>query len=163
MRFAGLLHDVGKTGVAEEILIKPSKLTADEMEQVRRHSEMGASIVEQIRVLEDLTPIVRYHHEWFDGNGYPEGLAGEKIPLEARILAVADAFESMTGKRPHRKRLPFGTARAELQAGAGSQFDPEVVAAFLHLPRHVGRSRSHRGLRASYRDVRPRGPARLIV
>jgi len=131
LRFAGLLHDLGKLGVAEEILIKPTALTPEEMERVRRHSEVGASIVEQIRTLEEITPIVRHHHEHFDGSGYPDGLAGEAIPLEARILAVADAYEAMTGKRTHRKRLAPATARAELVRASGSQFDPAVVDAFL--------------------------------
>jgi putative nucleotidyltransferase with HDIG domain len=131
LRFAGLLHDLGKLGVAEEILIKPEALTEDEMERVRRHSEVGASIVEQIRTLEELTPIVRHHHEHWDGAGYPDGLAGEDIPLGARILSVADAYEAMTGRRTHRKRLAPATARAELERTAGTQFDPEVVRVFL--------------------------------
>lgn len=133
LRFAGLLHDLGKIGVAEEILIKPAMLTDEEMELVRRHSEMGATIVEQVRVLEELTPIVRYHHEHWDGQGYPKGLAGENIPLEARVLAIADAFEAMTGQRPHRKRLPVSAARLEIQRGAGTQFDPQLAVAFLEL------------------------------
>jgi HD-GYP domain-containing protein (c-di-GMP phosphodiesterase class II) len=103
------------------------------MARVRRHSEVGASIVEQIRVLEELTPIVRHHHEHFDGKGYPDGLAGEQIPLEARILAVADAYEAMTGKRTHRKRLAPASARLELQRGAGTQFDPDAVEALLRV------------------------------
>jgi HD-GYP domain-containing protein (c-di-GMP phosphodiesterase class II) len=131
LRFAGLLHDLGKVGIAEEILIKPAALTDAEMERVRRHSEVGASIVEQVRTLEELTPIVRHHHERWDGSGYPDGLAGEQTPLEARILAVADSYEAMTGRRTHRKRLAPSTARAELGRGAGTQFDPEVVRVFL--------------------------------
>lgn len=133
LRFAGLLHDLGKLGVAEEILIKPSALTPEEMESVRRHSEVGASIVEQIRTLEEITPIVRHHHEHFDGTGYPDGLAGDAIPLEARILAVADSYEAMTGVRTHRKRLAPATARAELARSSGTQFDPSVVDAFLQV------------------------------
>jgi HD-GYP domain-containing protein (c-di-GMP phosphodiesterase class II) len=131
LRFAGLLHDLGKVGVAEEILIKPSALTPEEMERVRRHSEMGASIVEQIRTLEEITPIVRHHHEHFDGTGYPDGLKGEAIPFEARILAVADAYEAMTGTRTHRRRMAPATARAELVRATGTQFDPAMVEAFL--------------------------------
>jgi HD-GYP domain-containing protein (c-di-GMP phosphodiesterase class II) len=133
LRFAGLLHDLGKVGVAEDILIKPSALTEEEMARVRRHSEVGASIVEQIRVLEELTPIVRHHHEHWDGTGYPDELAGDAIPLEARILAVADSYEAMTGKRTHRKRMASASARLELQRGVGTQFDPEVVEAFLQI------------------------------
>jgi putative nucleotidyltransferase with HDIG domain len=131
LRFAGLLHDLGKVGVAEDVLIKPSALTPEEMERVRRHSEMGASIVEQIRTLEEITPIVRHHHEHFDGSGYPSGLKGDDIPLEARILAVADAYEAMTGARTHRKRMSPATARAELVRASGTQFDPAIVESFL--------------------------------
>jgi len=133
LRFAGLLHDLGKLGVAEEILLKPSALTDEEMARVRRHSEVGASIVEQIRVLEELTPIVRHHHEHWDGSGYPDGLAGEAIPLEARILSVADSYEAMTGKRTHRKRMAPASARLELERASGSQFDAAVVEAFLRV------------------------------
>jgi HD-GYP domain-containing protein (c-di-GMP phosphodiesterase class II) len=131
LRFAGLLHDLGKVGIAEDILIKPASLTDAEMARVRRHSEVGASIVEQVRTLEELTPVVRHHHERWDGGGYPDALAGEDIPLEARILAVADSYEAMTGRRTHRKRLAPATARAELERGAGTQFDPQVVRVFL--------------------------------
>lgn len=139
LRFAGLLHDLGKNGVEEEILIKPSALTAQEREQVRRHSAMGATIVDQIDFLEAIEPVVRYHHERFDGEGYPEGLSGIDIPLLARVLAVADSYESMTGKRPHRKPLPVASARIELERGRGAQFDPEVVDAFLAvLDRRAG-------------------------
>jgi HD-GYP domain-containing protein (c-di-GMP phosphodiesterase class II) len=131
LRFAGLLHDLGKVGIAEDILVKPASLTDAEMARVRRHSEVGASIVEQVRTLEELTPVVRHHHERWDGGGYPDALAGEDIPLEARILAVADSYEAMTGRRTHRKRLAPATARAELERGAGTQFDPQVVRVFL--------------------------------
>jgi putative nucleotidyltransferase with HDIG domain len=131
LRFAGLLHDLGKNGVEEEILIKPSALTEAEREQIRRHSAMGATIVDQIDFLQSIEPVVRYHHECFDGTGYPEGLSGIDIPLLARVLAVADAYESMTGKRPHRKALPVASARLELERGRGAQFDPEVVDAFV--------------------------------
>lgn len=133
VRFAGLLHDVGKVGIAEEILLKPSALTPDEMARVRRHSELGASIVDQIEFLDGLTPIVRHHHERFDGTGYPDGLSGEDIPLEARILAVADSYEAMTSKAAHRNRLPSATARLEIERGAGTAYDPAVVAAFMRM------------------------------
>ncbi len=131
LRFAGLLHDVGKTGVPEEILLKPSKLTADELEQVKRHSEMGASIVEQIDFLKSITPIILHHHERWDGKGYPHGLKGEDIPLLARILTVADSFDAMTSDAPYRERLDIARARVELEAAAGTQFDPRVAAALL--------------------------------
>ena len=131
LRFAGLLHDIGKTGVPEEILLKPSRLSAEEFARVRSHSEMGASIVDQIDFLKLLTPIILHHHERWDGAGYPMGLSGESIPLMARILAVADSFDAMTTTRPYTDRLPFATARFELEAGAGTQFDPRMIAALF--------------------------------
>lgn len=131
LRFSGLLHDIGKTGVSEEILLKPTKLTAEEAEQVRRHAEIGASIVDQIDFLKALSPVILHHHERWDGKGYPDGLKGEAIPLLARVLCVADAFDAMTTERPFAKRLSVAQARAELERGTGTQFDPRVVAALL--------------------------------
>lgn len=131
LRFAGLLHDIGKTGVAEEILLKPSRLTDDEMAQVRKHVEIGAGIVEQIEFLNALTPVIMHHHESWNGSGYPAGLAGEDIPLLARILAIADSFDAMTSDTPQRRRLTYSQARVELRAAAGTQFDPNLVGAFL--------------------------------
>lgn len=131
LRFAGLLHDIGKTGISEEILLKPSRLTDEEMEEVRRHAEIGAEIVEQTEFLKALTPIIMHHHERWDGNGYPMRLAGKDIPILARILAIADAYDAMTSNSPYRTRLSYSQAREELLAGAGSQFDPGLVEAFL--------------------------------
>lgn len=133
LRFAGLVHDIGKVGVAEEILLKPSALTAEELESVRRHSEIGASIIEQLTFLHEVGPIILHHHERWDGNGYPMGLAGEHIPLLARVLAVADAFEAMTSTRAYRPALGYRRAREEIASGAGTQFDPEVVRVFLEI------------------------------
>lgn len=134
LRFAGLLHDIGKTGVPEEILLKPSALEPSEIEVMRQHAEFGATVVEQIEFLKSITPIILHHHEHWDGSGYPEGLVGEKIPLGARILAVADAYDAMTCDRPHKKKLTKVQARRELEAKTGTQFDASVVAAlFAHL------------------------------
>jgi putative nucleotidyltransferase with HDIG domain len=133
LRFAALLHDIGKIGVAEEIILKPDRLTADEMTEVKRHSEIGASLVDQMEFLDQVAPIVMHHHERWDGGGYPAGLAGEDIPLTARILAVADSFGTMTRDRAYSKALPITTAWIELERGAGTQFDPSVVAAFLRI------------------------------
>lgn len=128
---AGLLHDVGKIGVAESVLLKPTQLDSDERELVREHSEMGARIVESIPVLNDLVGAVRHHHESYDGGGYPGGLAGEEIPLIARLLAVADAFDAMTSDRPYRTGMRITNARAELLRCRGTQFDPECVDALV--------------------------------
>jgi putative nucleotidyltransferase with HDIG domain len=131
LRFAGLLHDIGKTGVSEEILLKPSRLTDDEIAQVRKHVEIGAGIVEQIEFLNALKPVIMHHHECWDGSGYPAGLAGEDIPLLSRILAIADSFDAMTSDSPHHRRLTYSQARVEMRAAAGTQFDPHLVGAFL--------------------------------
>lgn len=131
LRFAGLLHDIGKTGVSDEILLKPTKLTPEEAEQVKRHAEIGASIVDQIDFLKSLSPVILHHHEHWDGKGYPAGLKGEAIPLLARVLSVADAFDAMTSERAYAKRLTVQQARTELEKATGTQFDPRVVAALL--------------------------------
>jgi len=131
LRFAGLLHDIGKTGVPEEILLKPSKLSAEERARVEAHAELGASIVDQIEFLKSITPIILHHHERWDGKGYPHRLAGEAIPLLARILAVADSYDAMTTTRPHQRKLTIGEARVQLELGTGTQFDPRVVAALF--------------------------------
>ncbi|HSK48104.1 MAG TPA: HD domain-containing phosphohydrolase [Coriobacteriia bacterium] len=129
LRFAGLLHDIGKTGVPEEILLKPSALSPEEMATIRRHPEIGASIVEQIEFLKSLTPVILHHHEHWDGSGYPQGLSGKDIPVLSRILAVADAYDAMTSERSYRKRMTIAQARLELKSLAGGQFDPAVVGA----------------------------------
>lgn len=128
---AGLLHDVGKIGTPESILLKGGKITPEEFEVIKKHSEMGGHIVEAVPFLSKLMPTVRGHHERWDGSGYPDGLAGGQIPLYARILAVADAFDAMTSERPYRLPVTTDAAAAELERCANSQFDPAVVAAML--------------------------------
>jgi HD-GYP domain-containing protein (c-di-GMP phosphodiesterase class II) len=127
------LHDIGKVGVPERVLCKPGPLTDEEWEVMRAHPLIGAQIVEPIRFLGGAVEIVRSHHEWFDGRGYPRGLRGEQIPLAARIFSVADSFDAMTSDRPYRSALPFEKANEEVRDGAGTQFDPVVVEAFLEL------------------------------
>jgi HD-GYP domain-containing protein (c-di-GMP phosphodiesterase class II) len=127
---AGVLHDLGKLGIADAILHKPAALDDAEWREMRRHPEIGARILEHAG-LEDIAAWVRAHHERLDGRGYPDGLDAAGIPLEARILAVADAYEAMVADRPYRRALGAATARAELKQGAGTQFDAEVVEAFL--------------------------------
>ena len=128
-----LLHDIGKIGVSDAILLKPGRLTADEWAEMKRHAEIGYQMIAGISFLAPAADLVRYHHERWDGGGYPHGLAGSQIPLGARIFAVVDAFDAMTSDRPYRAALPLATAIEELQRGSGSQFDPAVAATFCRL------------------------------
>ena len=129
MRAAGILHDIGKLGIADAILHKAGRLEPHEWDEMRRHPELGARILEHAN-LRDIAGWVLAHHERIDGRGYPRGLAGDEIPAEARILAVADAYEAMTADRPYRRARSSAEARAELLREAGEQFDADVVAAF---------------------------------
>lgn len=130
VRMAGLLHDIGKIGVPDAILNKPGALTDEEYTEMQRHPEIGARILGS-DVLDDVRHWVLAHHERPDGRGYPFGLAGDQVPLQARILAVADAYEAMTADRVYRKALGHEAARAELERCRGTQFDSAVVDAFL--------------------------------
>lgn len=131
LHIAGLLHDVGKIGVPDSILNKKSQLTNDEYEKVKEHSVTGAAILYPIRELGDIAREVRAHHERFDGNGYPDGLKGEKIPFIARIIAVADTFDAITSDRPYRQKKMAEIAIQIIKDNSGTQFDPIVVSAFL--------------------------------
>ena len=133
LRVGGPLHDVGKLGVSDEVLAKPGRLDDDELEQIREHPKLGARILLRVAAFRAAIPYVLYHHERWDGNGYPTGRAGEQIPLEARVLAVADAFDAMTSDRPYRRPLDHQAAVAEVARCSGTQFDPEVVRIFLEL------------------------------
>ncbi len=126
-----LLHDVGKIGVPDHVLLKPGPLTDDERRVMQRHAEMGYAILSAARHLRGVADLVHAHHERFDGAGYPRGLAGETIPLGARIFAVADVFDAVTSDRPYRSAMHFQDARNLVVEGSGSHFDPKVVAAFL--------------------------------
>jgi putative nucleotidyltransferase with HDIG domain len=131
LRLGAVLHDIGKLVVSERILRKQGPLSEEELTEVREHPEAGARMVELVRTLRPVAPCVRYHHERWDGRGYPTGCAGEEIPVEARVLAVVDAFDAMTSDRPYRRALPALRAIAELERCAGSQFDPEIVRVFV--------------------------------
>jgi diguanylate cyclase (GGDEF)-like protein/PAS domain S-box-containing protein len=136
---AGLLHDLGKLSVGESILNKPGKLSESEFAKMKEHAALGASmIVSGAEALQPLAPIVRHHHERFDGSGYPDGLARENIPLEARILSVVDAFDAMTHERAYRKALSTDEALGEIQRGVGTRFDHAVVQAFLGVVKRRG-------------------------
>jgi putative nucleotidyltransferase with HDIG domain len=131
IRRAALLHDVGKIGIPDRILLKVGALSDEEMSQMRRHPVLGAAIVSQVPGLRSSVPIIRHHHERWDGGGYPDRLAGEAIPLGARILAIVDTYDAMTSPRRYRAPQSPAAACAELQACAGKQFDPRLVELFL--------------------------------
>ena len=148
IRFVTPLHDIGKIGIEDGILRKPGPLTPEEFDVMKTHTTLGAKILEDIPDLHRALSIVRSHHERWDGHGYPDGLAGEDIPLLARIVAVADSFDAMTFDTPYRRGIPIEEAFAELEKQQGEQFDPHVVSAFLQVREKVaeemqrGRSRS---------------------
>jgi HD-GYP domain-containing protein (c-di-GMP phosphodiesterase class II) len=131
LRLGGALHDIGKLVVSEAVLNKPGPLTSAEQAEVREHPEAGARMVALDRSLRPALPAVLYHHERWDGLGYPTGRAGSEIPLEARILAVTDSFDAMTSDRPYRAALTHEQAIAEVERCSGSQFDPDVALVFL--------------------------------
>jgi putative nucleotidyltransferase with HDIG domain len=131
--WAASIHDLGKIDVPEGILSKPGPLEGDEWEVVREHPAAGADIVARISFHPTARDIIRHHHEWFNGSGYPDGTGGDRIPLGGRILAVADAFEAMTSDRPYRPALSYQDAVAELKTGRGTQFDPVIVDTFLAI------------------------------
>jgi len=131
LEWGGLLHDVGKIGVPDNVLLKQGKLTRDERITMNSHPVLGAQIIGPVKHLAPELPVIRHHHEWYNGSGYPDRLMGDEIPRLARILHVADAFEAMTADRPYRKALSTEQALAELRKFAGVQFDPEVVDAFV--------------------------------
>jgi len=142
LKFAALLHDIGKIGIPEHILNKPDKLTKEEFDVVKTHPDMGASIVKKIDFLMHASSIIRYHHERYNGSGYPEGLTGEQIPLGAAILAVADTFDALTTDRPYRKAWSIQETIEEIERCAGRDFKPEVVAA-LKTALEKGRLKIH--------------------
>lgn len=125
------IHDIGKLAVADHILRKPGSLTPVELEQIRRHPVAGARMIEPLESYERVLPYVLFHHERWDGGGYPSGRAGREIPIEARIVAVADAFDAMVSRRPYRDPLAYDDALSEVARCAGTQFDPEVARLFL--------------------------------
>jgi HD-GYP domain-containing protein (c-di-GMP phosphodiesterase class II) len=127
LELGALLHDIGKIGIPSAILSKPGRLTVEERRVIESHPALGERIIAPIDRLEEVRPILRHCHERWDGRGYPDGLAGEAIPLESRIIFVCDAYHAMTTDRPYRKRLSHPEAVRRLTEGAGSQFDPHVV------------------------------------
>jgi putative nucleotidyltransferase with HDIG domain len=130
---AGLLHDVGKIGVPESVLQKAGKLTSDEFDLVKKHPQIGARILQDVKQLEEVIPGVLHHHERFDGRGYPKGLAGKDIPVIGRVICLADCFDAMTSSRTYRQALPVEVALAEIRKCSGTQFDPELAETFLAI------------------------------
>ena len=131
LRWAAPLHDVGKVKVRPQLLGKSGPLTLDEVAEIRRHPAAGAQLVMPLRRFHDALPYVLFHHERWDGDGYPAGLSGRRIPIEARLLAIADAFDAMISPRPYRGALTHAHALAEVEDGAGTQFDPVAAELFV--------------------------------
>lgn len=133
LEIGGLFHDVGKIGVPDNILQKNAKLTDDEYSEIKNHPTIGAQILSTASIFQDIIPIVKHHHERYDGNGYPSKLKGKEIPYLARITAVADAFDAMTSKRVYRDSLSIDIVISEIEKNKGTQFDPEIADAFLDI------------------------------
>jgi HD-GYP domain-containing protein (c-di-GMP phosphodiesterase class II) len=144
LRIGAALHDIGKLDVPDTVLRKPGPLSESELDHVRAHPQDGARMVGLVRKYRAAVPCVLHHHERWDGHGYPSGSAGSEIPIEARVLAVADAFDAMTSDRPYRRALTQGHAVAELERCAGTQFDPDVVAVFAEAWRQGAFEAPHR-------------------
>jgi HD-GYP domain-containing protein (c-di-GMP phosphodiesterase class II) len=138
LEYLALMHDIGKIGIPEQILNKPSRLSDDEFNMVREHAAVGAEIIENIKYIGEHADIVRHHHERVDGKGYPDGLTGEKISLGAKIVCVADAFDAMTTERVYRRPMTKEEAARELVRCANTQFCEEVVNAFIRVLRRRG-------------------------
>lgn len=162
VQVAALLHDVGKIGIRDELLIKNGSLTPEEWATMRRHPVFGYEILQPVPISESIKLAVRHSHERWDGQGYPDGIAGDQIPLAARIIAVADAYEALTTDRPY--RLAQGPIKAieEIRRSSGTRFDPEVVAAFLRAFHRDG-IRPTRSVRSTPREVIRRVSARIAA
>jgi HD-GYP domain-containing protein (c-di-GMP phosphodiesterase class II) len=133
LRYAAMLHDIGKIGVRGIVLNNPNGLTGEEYDEIKKHPLVGEGIIKPIELLQPIRPLIRHHHEYYNGKGYPDGLSGENIPLGARILAVVDAYDAMKSDRPYRKALTEETAIQELKQGSGTQFEPKLVEVFLEI------------------------------
>lgn len=133
IRGAALLHDIGKIGISGSILRKPGYLTKQELQQIKKHPTIGERICASLKFAQDILPIIKHHHEHYDGKGYPDGLKGDKIPITARIVAIADAFDAMTSDRPYREGMDPDEALAILEGGAGQHWDPRLVPVFIRL------------------------------
>lgn len=133
LRIGGLFHDIGKIGIPDSILLKPGKLTDEEYNKIKEHPTIGANIISKISTFSHLIPIIKYHHERFDGKGYPDKLSSNNIPYLARITAIADTFDAMTSRRPYRDALVMQAVKDEIKKCGGTQFDPNLVPIFLEI------------------------------
>lgn len=133
LQIGGLFHDIGKIGIPDSILLKDSKLTDEEYSEIKNHPSIGAHILSSASIFQNMVPIVKHHHERYDGNGYPSRLSGDSIPYLARITAIADSFDAMTSKRTYRNSLPIDIVTAEILKNRGTQFDPNITDVFLDI------------------------------
>ena len=133
LRIGGLFHDIGKIGIPDSILLKPAKLTDEEYSQIKNHPSIGAHILGSAAIFQDIIPIVKHHHERYDGNGYPSKLKGEEIPYLARIAAVADTFDAMTSRRSYRGPIDVEHVKEEIKRCEGTQFDPQIAEVFIEI------------------------------
>ena len=136
LKIGGLFHDIGKIGISDSILLKPGKLTDDEYSEIKNHPSIGAHILGSAKTFQDIVPIVKHHHEKYDGNGYPSRMKGEEIPYLARIAAVADTFDAMTSRRSYRDAIDLQKVKDEIKRCEGTQFDPQIAEAFLDIMEH---------------------------
>jgi HD-GYP domain-containing protein (c-di-GMP phosphodiesterase class II) len=135
VRQASILHDLGKIGISDEILLKKTRLTKKEYAKIKKHSQIAVDILRPIHFLQDVIPLIYYHHEKWDSTGYPSGLKGKQIPIGARIIAIADVYQALTSERPYRKAYSKEEAIKTIKEGGGTQFDPAVVNVFLKILR----------------------------
>ena len=133
LRLGSFYHDIGKVGISTNIIFKDTKLTDDEYFEMKKHTFIGSDILSNSDTFKNIIPIVKYHHERYDGKGYPEGLKGEEIPLLTRIVSIADSFDAMTSNRVYRKQLEMDVVRNEIENGSGTQFDPKITNILLDI------------------------------
>jgi putative nucleotidyltransferase with HDIG domain len=146
IKTAAILHDIGKIGISDTIINKPGRLEEAEMDIIRKHPEIGANIVRDVKSLEQISDFIRYHHERYDGKGYPEGISTSRIPIEAAIIAVSDSFDAMTSDRVYRKAMTYEKALSIIQEESGRQFHPEVVQAFMRCAENNQIPKTHEAM-----------------